>query len=169
VQPAEPKPPQDPKGIVPITLYVLAWVAALVTLFACKTNEALPGWMMKLGSDVDCVAMGGLAGCLYCLRGIYLNYSVKQRWDGPRYAMWYVLRPIVSCMAGGISLVFLNAGLLSLDAKPAGGSPYGYLAAAFFAGYSVERFLDRLSEIGQSTHGIKQPRSGEADGEKKGD
>jgi hypothetical protein len=152
----------QPKGLIPVVVYLLVWVAALVTLYACKVLGVLPEWATALGVGVDATLVGGLAGCLYCLRAVYLNHSVHSRWDGSRWNIWYVLRPITSCMAGGVSLIFLNAGLLALDAKPDGGAAYGYLAAAFFAGFNVDRFLQHVEEIGQTTFGIKPTRSADA-------
>jgi hypothetical protein len=69
----------QPKGLIPIVTYLLAWVTILATLFAFKALDVLPRWVMTLGMGVDTTLIGGLAGCVYCLRGVYVNHSVKQR------------------------------------------------------------------------------------------
>lgn len=44
---------------------------------------------------VICAIVGGLAGCIYCLRGIYLNRCVRKNWD-TNWLAWYYIRPFVS-------------------------------------------------------------------------
>jgi hypothetical protein len=62
-------------------------------------------------------------------------------------------------MAGGLSVILLNAGLLALSTKPVDeATPYGFLAAAFFAGFSVDQFLHRVRAIGETTYGTRPSR-----------
>ena len=109
-----------------------------------------------------CVLIGGIGGVLYCIRGIYLNYSVKDQWDD-KWIPWYYIRPIASLVMGGISLIFLRAGLILLDANANDGtSDFGFLAIAFIAGLNVDNFIKKIEEIAQSSFGInKSNTSGE--------
>ena len=104
--------------------------------------------------------LGGLGGVVYCLRAVYLNRSVRDTWDLSRWLPWYLLRPVVSCLVGGVAYVFLAAGLMVLDAEQTGGAnAYGFLALAFVAGLNVDRFLARIEGVAQSNWGIRPSRS----------
>lgn len=115
-----------------------------------------PEWL-RVG--LTCAAVGGLGGCMYCLRGVYLNYSVHRQW-GNEWIPWYLLRPIVSAGSGAISYVFLTAGLLVLEAGPkSGASEVGFYALAFIAGLNVDKFISKLEDIAQAVWGIEKSRS----------
>lgn len=106
-----------------------------------------------------CVIMGGLGGVVYCMRGVYLNYSVRNNWND-RWMPWYLLRPWVSFILGGVSFVFLKAGLLALNSRFDETSEYWtFYALAFVAGYNVDKFLKRLEEINESVFGINKSRA----------
>lgn len=101
-----------------------------------------------------CILIGGTGGVLYCIRGIYLNYSVKDQWDD-KWIPWYYIRPVASLVMGGISLVFLKAGLILLDANAnQETTEFGFLAIAFIAGLNVDNFVKKIEEIAQSSFGI---------------
>lgn len=56
---------------------------------------------------------------------------------------------------GGISLVFLKAGLILLDANAnQGTTEFGFLAIAFIAGLNVDNFVKKIEEIAQLSFGI---------------
>ena len=58
---------------------------------------------------------------------------------------------------GGISYVFLRAGLLVLESESKeGATELGYFAIAFIAGLNVDNFLKKLQEISNSTWGISK-------------
>ena len=95
------------------------------------------------------------------MRAVYLNRSVKGDWDN-QWNVWYVLRPLVSGLVGGIAYVFLKAGLLVLDAgSPEQSSTYGFLALSFIAGLNVDRFLVKLEDVAQASWGVKPSRTSE--------
>jgi hypothetical protein len=106
-----------------------------------------------------CVLLGGIGGSLYCLRGVYLNYSVKGTWSA-QWEPWYYIRPIVSLMCGGISFVFLKSGLLLLEAasKP-DSSELGFMALALIAGLNVDKFISKIEDIAQASWGIEKSRA----------
>jgi hypothetical protein len=104
--------------------------------------------LMLVNSGVDfiepyrvgilCAIIGGLGGCLYCLRGVYTNYCVRDSWDN-KWAIWYILRPIISAGAGAVSFLFLKAGLLVLESNvEPNASEFGFYALAFIAGLNVD-------------------------------
>lgn len=139
--------------------YLIVFAATLGSLWTLELRGLLPLWIVPYILVYNCILMGGLGGVVYCLRAVYLNRSVRNRWDG-HWTVWYLLRPLVSSMVGGVAYVILRAGLLVLEAERASESgAFGFLALAFVAGFNVDRFLVRLEEIAQSVWGIRPSRT----------
>lgn len=106
-----------------------------------------------------CILIGGSGGVLYCFRGVYLNHSVKDQWSD-KWIPWYLIRPIVSLICGGISYLFLKAGLLVLEAEKEGdASNLGFYALAFIAGMNVDKFIEKIEDLAQATWGIGKSRA----------
>ncbi|TXI12082.1 MAG: hypothetical protein E6Q68_04660 [Polynucleobacter sp.] len=102
---------------------------------------------------------GGIGGVIYCLRGIYLSASVRGDWNS-KWIPWYFIRPFVSTICGGVSFVFLKAGLIALEATSTGSSSdFGFFAFALIAGLNVDKFLEKLQDIALSIWGIEKSRS----------
>ncbi len=121
----------------------------------------LPGWFEQFSLAYRSALIGALGGVIYCLRAVYLNRSVKGKWNDD-WNVWYFLRPLVSGLVGAVAFVFLNAGLLVLDAGAAdNSSPYGFLALSFIAGLNVDRFLVKLEEVAKASWGVKPSRTSE--------
>jgi hypothetical protein len=102
--------------------------------------------------------LGGLGGGLVnCLRAVYLNACVRKKWDKDWHP-WYVIRPILSGVMGGVAYVFIRAGLFVFggQGESKDWSIYGYLAVSFIAGYNVQRFLEQLEAISEATFGVKK-------------
>lgn len=142
-----------------IVAYLAATAVASATGIAAILVGALPAWAAVLRIGLLCCLAGGVGGALYCIRAVYVNRSVHDRWSADWYC-WYFLRPFASIVCGGASYLFLKAGLLVLDAgsKP-GGSHIGYLAFAFIAGLNVDKFVSKIEDIAQTTWGIEKSRS----------
>jgi hypothetical protein len=112
----------------------------------------------RLQAATYCVLFGGVGGCVYCLRGIYLNSAVRNQWSNS-WVIWYFIRPVVSCVIGGISYLFVNSGLLLLGAaKSPDASQLGMWALAFLAGVNVDKFVEKFEGIGKSIWGIEPSR-----------
>ena len=139
--------------------YLLFCLIILLSVWISNFKGMTPTWVQKNGILFDCIIIGGIGGVLYCLRAIYLNACVKKNWDKEWYP-WYYIRPLVSLISGGVSWLFLKAGLLVLDASQAiEPSNLGFLALAFVAGYNVDKFLGKLEQISEATWGISKSRS----------
>ena len=107
----------------------------------------------------SCMLIGSVAGVLYCFRGVYLNYSVKDQWDN-KWIVWYIVRPLVSLICGGVSYIFLKAGLLVLEAqKETDATNLGFYSLAFIAGMNVDNFISKLEDLADASWGIKKSRS----------
>ncbi len=142
-----------------IILYLIVIFLLIVCGFIIYAQGGLPGWLAKYSLFYLCSLMGGLGGITYCLRGVYLNACVKKSWDTAWYP-WYYIRPLVSILCGAISYLFLKAGLLVLEASQnPGASEMGFLALSFVAGLNVDRFLEKIEDIAQTTWGIKKSRT----------
>jgi hypothetical protein len=142
-----------------IIVYLVGFGALLTALVSLAALQMSPGWLAPLAVVVNCAALGGIGGCVYCLRGVYLNACVHKRWDETWYP-WYFIRPLVSVACGGISFIFLQAGLLVLGSSKASGSTdVGFYALAFIAGLNVDKFVARIEGIAQAVWGIERSRT----------
>jgi hypothetical protein len=140
-----------------VTTYLLAVMGIILygmyELTSTKTFS--DGFHLLIG----CVLLGATGGVLYCLRGVYLNYCVKAQWTN-QWIPWYLIRPFTSAICGGISYLFLKAGLLVLEAqKESDASNLGFYALAFIAGMNVDKFISKIEDLAQATWGIEKSRS----------
>lgn len=134
-----------------VIVYLLVLLTVLIYLITLHPRNALPTWIDNYSLAYLCTLMGGVGGVIYCLRGVYLNYSVKKNWDST-WEPWYYIRPIVSLLCGVISYIFLKAGLLVLESNQnSDSSDLGFLALAFIAGLNVDNFVKKIESIAQST------------------
>lgn len=144
------------KGVVAYLMIVgLAAGGGLIIV----ANDALPDTLSAGTQLVQCMLMGAVGGVAYCLRGVYLSRSVRRDWSDD-WITWYVIRPWVSLLCGGVAFVALQAGLLVLDAnREATATSYGYLAFAFVAGLNVDGFLRRIEGVAEASWGIDPSRT----------
>ena len=116
---------------------------------------------------LKCAFIGGLGGCMYCSRAVYVNFSVKDQWL-TRWEVWYYIRPLASAGSGAVSFLFLKAGLLVLESgTDTGASQFGFYGLAFIAGFNVNNFLKKIESISQAVWGIKESRASNDDETKK--
>ena len=139
-----------------ITYLIIVLVALFYGLVVALQN--LPAGLEALQVGIICAISGGVGGCTYCLRGVYLNACVHKSWDQD-WRPWYFIRPIVSVICGGVSYLFLKAGLLILESgiNP-DASELGFYAFAFIAGLNVDKFITKIEDISQATWGIEKSR-----------
>lgn len=142
-------------------------IRAILYLLAMLAAYALLGIQMLLGNiivpesiqlAVYCGICGGIGGVTYCLRGVYLNACVFDRWS-EKWLPWYFIRPLVSFICGVVSFVFLKSGLIVLEAQQSQHpSNLAFYALAFIAGLNVDKFIEKVEDIAQVTWGIKKSR-----------
>jgi hypothetical protein len=142
-----------------IIFYLLAIAAGLATVLVLNVLHQLPPVLAPIAVAITCAAVGGIGGCIYCLRGVYLNACVLKRWDND-WRPWYYIRPLVSIACGGVSYIFLRAGLLVLESgqKP-DSTDVGFFALAFVAGLNVDKFITKIEDIAQAVWGIEKSRA----------
>jgi len=146
------------KSLIAISIYLL--VGLSIELYI--GFQILSGKLVLPQSAdllIQCMLIAGLGGILYCLRGIYLSYSVKKTWE-KEWLIWYVLRPVVSILCGGVSFLFLKAGLLVLEAqKETNSSNLGFFAFAFISGLNVDKFIAKVEDLAKATWGVEKSRT----------
>ena len=145
--------------MIGIAIYLFLFLAGLFTLVVSLLSGQFPDWTTSFQLPIACGLAGGFGGVLYCMRGVYLNYSVKKQWSNEWYP-WYIIRPFVSILTGGVSFLFLKAGLLVLEAQTeASSSNFGFYALAFIAGLNVDKFISKIEDLAQATWGIEKSRA----------
>ncbi|SRR6266446_1340184 len=139
--------------------FLLLFLFTLATLLAISLSNSLPSWTESIRLPLLCILAGGFGGTVYCLRAVYLNACVHKHWDD-EWQPWYYIRPFVSLVCGGISWLFLKAGLLILEAAPSeSATELGFYALAFIAGLNVDKFISKIEDIAQAAWGIEKSRA----------
>lgn len=142
-----------------IVFYLLFFLAAIVRGLVLFFIQSPPPILEVIRIPLICCLVGGVGGCVYCLRAVYLNKCVRKSWDKD-WHVWYFLRPILSTCCGGISFMFLKAGLLVLESGTKdSASEIGFYALAFVAGLNVDKFLAKIEQVAQAVWGIERSRS----------
>lgn len=140
--------------------FILILEAALIaaSLLYLGTQQSTANIPEHLYPVLLSILLGGLGGCTYCLRGVYLNACFFKRWDTV-WLPWYIIRPFVSFIAGGVSFLFVKSGLLLF-----GGSSdnevglLSILAVAFISGLNVDKFIAKIESVGQTVLGLDLSR-----------
>lgn len=132
-------------------------IAIVIMLIAIALNKVQ--WLPdSLSMVAVCILFGGLGGCTYCLRGVYLNACVLKTWD-ISWLPWYFIRPFVSLILGGVSYLFVKSGLLLFGAsQQPDASQLGIWSVAFLAGLNVDKFVNKVESIGQTVWGLDPSR-----------
>ena len=66
----------------------------------------------------------------------------------------------MSLVCGGISFVFLKAGLLLLESRQqTDATEIGFYALAFIAGLNVDKFIAKIEDVAQAVWGIEKSRA----------
>jgi hypothetical protein len=149
-----------------IVCYLLLILFGSAYAVAAMSLGYLPASFEPIRVGLMCCAVAGIGGCLYCIRGVYLNKCAYKRWDND-WIVWYLLRPIASLICGGASFLFLKAGLLVLESKtPQGASEIGFFALAFIAGLNVDKFVAKIEGVAHAVWGIEKSRAANGDSAK---
>lgn len=139
--------------------YLVIVLAAATASVLSMSIGLLPPVLADDRIGLMCAAVGAIGGCLYCLRAVYLNRCVRGTWSND-WAAWYFLRPITSICCGGVSFLFLKAGLLVLESgTKSDASEIGFYALAFVAGLNVDKFVAKIEDVAQAVWGIDRSRS----------
>lgn len=141
-----------------VTLVLFAEIVAISAALVAAALGRFPWLPQNLEVVAGCLLFGALGGCTYCLRGVYLNACVRKTWD-IGWLPWYLIRPVISLILGGISYLFVKSGLLLFGAtEQPDASQLGMWAVAFLAGLNVDKFVAKIEAVGQTVWGIEPSR-----------
>jgi len=141
-----------------VIFFNLLLILILIVFWALGPLGKYSEWTNEYLLSIQCILTACLAGCLYGIRAIYINYCVHDNWV-KRWEVWYYLRPFASAISGFAAYIFLKAGLVVLEAnQDLNSGDYGFLVFAFIAGLNVDNFVKKIEEIAKSTFGIEQSR-----------
>src|SRR5690606_15260204 len=130
-----------------IAIVYVTIILAAITIAAYNLIMGTLGAFEDFRLLFSCILIGGIGGVLYCFRGIYLNYCVKDKWEN-KWLVWYLIRPVASLICGGVSYIFLKAGLLVLEAqKESDASNLGFYTLSFIAGMNVDNFISKIEDL----------------------
>jgi hypothetical protein len=145
-----------------IVVYLFLACAGCSSFLVAALLGQIPPMYEPLRIGVACCCTGGIGGTLYCLRAVYLTRCVRNSWSQD-WHWWYFLRPVASFICGGVSYLFLKAGLLVLESKTEGAaSEVGFYALAFVAGLNVDKFIQKIEGVALAVWGIEKSRSSSA-------
>lgn len=146
-------------GMVFVLIYLILVLSTLSYLGIFLLSNILPEWAEPMKIIFLNMIVGGFGGCTYCLRAIYVNKCVLNRWDN-KWLIWYVIRPFLSCICGGVSYLFLKSGLIFLESgTQQNTTDIGFYALAFVSGLNVDKFIGKIEDIAQAVWGIEKTGS----------
>ena len=142
-----------------IVVYLILFLSLLGFFLLRILQGVIPFELDGFRLPFLCIIMGGIGGCVYSLRAVYLNYSVRKDWDDD-WQPWYYIRPFISLVCRGVSYIFLKAGLLVLESSQSSNTTdLGFFALAFIAGLNVDKFISKIEDVAHATFGIDKSRS----------
>ncbi|HDR1121453.1 TPA: hypothetical protein QB222_000511, partial [Pasteurella multocida] len=102
---------QPKKYLVRISIYLIILMCLQISL----------GFYLSYVKDsiltvFGCLLAGGVGGTVYCLRAVYIQACVKKEWD-ENWVVWYIVRPLISIVIGGVSYLFIKAGLVLFNSS----------------------------------------------------
>ena len=101
------------------------------------------------------ILLGLIGGCTYCIRGLYIQYCAKKVWDN-RWILWHISKPFISAISGGVSLIFIKAGLLVFNGETEIQRLYGVYSLSFIAGLNVDNFMNKIESVFKEISGIRE-------------
>lgn len=157
-QPVQPKDytRRDLLGAIAVGVYLLVLLVAMVGYWYMTATNAAPSWVVSSKQVIGCVLVAVTGGVLYCLRAVYLNYSVKKQWDEV-WVVWYLFRPFASGLMGYVTYLVISAGLVAVGSTSAEHPEKLLYALSFFAGLNVDGFLKKFE--GQVSNSVKVKES----------
>ena len=151
---------KQPRFLVVILMYLFVLLVLFSALIVILSSSYVINYGVSIFGNLDfrtilnSILIGGLGGVIYCLRSTYLNVSVRKCWD-ESYVVWYFVRPIASLIIGGISYLFIKAGLVLFStAEHYEINQLSIWSLAFLSGLNVDKFLKKLESIGEMLWGI---------------
>lgn len=157
--------PQQPKSYtrrdfwcaIFVGIYLLVLLLFPIGYWYMIATNATPLWVVSIKQVIGCVLVAVSGGVLYCLRAVYLNYSVRKQWDEV-WVVWYLFRPFASGLMGYATYLVISAGLVAVGSTSVEHPEKLLYALSFFAGLNVDGFLKKFEGQVSSSVKIKESR-----------
>lgn len=145
--------------LVTICIYLVIFLAccsfSILSLIFGGYSQKITGQVLTL---LGCILVGGVGGSIYCIRAIYIQACVKKQWD-ENWIVWYILRPIISLVIGGISYLFIKAGLVVFSShEQIELNQLSIWSLAFISGLNIDNFMKKIENVGMTIWGITPSR-----------
>lgn len=140
------------KPVTIIGVYLLLASALLVAFPIWVYMNPFEKPLMNILVYIAC--SGGIGGTIYCIRGFYRNLGSNE--FTLNWTWWYIFRPIISAMIGIFAYFLIIGGLMSISNSPDvnyAKSVMFYCAVAFIAGYSINKFFEKLDALSGTIFG----------------
>ncbi|EOX4188941.1 hypothetical protein ACPF4C_002624 [Vibrio cholerae] len=148
-------------GAIAVGIYLLLLLIPSIGYWYMITTNAPPPWVVSIKQVIECMLVAVSGGVLYCLRAVYLSYSVRKQWDEV-WVVWYLLRPFASGLMGFATYLIISAGLVAIGSPSAEHPEKLLYALSFFAGLNVDGFLKKFE--GQVSNSVKVKESRQTQG-----
>ncbi|MCO4222132.1 hypothetical protein M2R27_08170 [Aeromonas hydrophila] len=142
---------------IAVSIYLLLLLIPSIGYWYMVTTNAPPPWVVSIKQVIECVLVAVSGGGLYCLRAVYLNYSVRKQWDEV-WVVWYLLRPFASGLMGFATYLIISAGLVAVGSPSAEHPEKLLYVLSFFAGLNVDGFLKKFEGQVSSSVKVKESR-----------
>jgi magnesium-transporting ATPase (P-type) len=152
---------RDLCGAIGVGFYLLCLLAISVFVWYWAFISPAPEWVKSIKHIVGCILVAVSGGVLYCLRAVYVNYSVRKQWSEV-WLVWYLFRPFTSGLMGFLTYLVVKAGLFAVGSTSAEHPETLLYALSFFAGLNVDGFLKRFE--GQVSNSMKVNKSRQSKG-----
>lgn len=148
---------RDLFSAIAVGIYLLFLLIVSIALWHLIATHDTHPWIESIRQTIGCVlaAVGG--GVLYCLRAVYLNYSLRKQWDNV-WIVWYLFRPFASGIMGYLTYLVISAGLVAVGTTSVEHPETLLYALSFFAGLNVDGFLKKFEGQVSSSMKVKESR-----------
>lgn len=143
---------RDLWSAIGVGVYLILLLITSILVWFLIGSEVAPKCVISIKHIINCVLVAVSGGVLYCLRAVYLNYSVRKQWDGV-WLIWYLFRPFASGLMGYVTYLVITAGLFAVGSSSAEHPETLLYALSFFAGLNVDGFLKKFE--GQVSNSVK--------------
>ncbi|WP_186170888.1 hypothetical protein [Vibrio chagasii] len=152
---------RDLWGAIGVAAYLLFLLAISICVWYWAFISPATEWVKSVRHIIGCILVAVSGGVLYCLRAVYVNYSVRKQWDEV-WLVWYLFRPFTSGLMGFLTFLVVKAGLFAVGSTSAEHPETLLYALSFFAGLNVDGFLKRFE--GQVSNSMKVKESRQTQG-----
>jgi len=142
-------------GLVVCAVYQLCF---MIYVLHMSRFLAWEGDLTNVEMAIRFLLIGIIAGNFYCLRSLYIHGSVHRDWDN-YWILWQIIRPFTSAASATFAFILIKAGLILLDSdkeQDESQTLWGFYFLALIAGLNVDKFHQKIEEIGKTLFGVEK-------------